>query len=433
MAVATLARRHRLRAGTWHPSRMWASYTQDLNAAAIWAGITTFIWYAVGLLPVQIAVTSHFGLTTPQISSWIFIIWFSGSLASIALSLIYRQPIPITSSIPGLLFLGTVANRFSFPELMGANLMAGVVIMALGVLGVGGRVLAWLPMPIAMGMLAGSILADVSNMVQATVADSLVAGATVVGYVVGRVVRQPRVPPIALALVAGAVVSVVSHSLAPGSIDWQLPSLVSAEMVFTPSAFMAVSIPLVVLSMGLGNVQGLGFLAAQGYRVPVSATTVMLGFNSVVNALLGGHVAIVSRSGMPIMAGSEAGPQHGRYWANLISAGLCLSIALAAGPVASLLAILPRAFIVALMGLAILPSFQNALERAFGDNLRFGAMIAMVVAATPFTLLGVTSAFWSLVAALGVSYLMERDELVAFWGSFTNGVRGHHPGRSHPQ
>jgi benzoate membrane transport protein len=112
---------------------------------------------------------------------------------------------------------------------------------------------------------------------------------------------------------------------------------------------------------------------------------------------------------------------------------LCLTIALAAGPVVSLLGILPRAYIVALMGLAILPSFQNALERAFGNNRRFGAMIAMVVAATPFTFLGVTSAFWALVAALGVSYLMERDELVAFWGSFTNGVRSHHPRRPHPQ
>jgi benzoate membrane transport protein len=91
------------------------------------------------------------------------------------------------------------------------------------------------------------------------------------------------------------------------------------------------------------------------------------------------------------------------------------------------LGILPRAYIVALTGLAILPSFQSALERPFGDNLRFGAMIAMVVAATPFTFLGVTSAFWALVAALGASYLVERNELVAFWGSFDNGVGGHHP------
>lgn len=94
--------------------------------------------------------------------------------------------------------------------------------------------------------------------------------------------------------------------------------------------------------MGLCNVQGLGFLLAQGYRVPVNATTFVLGFTSVVNAAFGGHAAIVSRNGMPmVMAGPEAGPLGGRYWANLISAGLSLLIALAAGPVASLLGILP--------------------------------------------------------------------------------------------
>jgi predicted benzoate:H+ symporter BenE len=60
--------------------------------------------------------------------------------------------------------------------------------------------------------------------------------------------------------------------------------------------------------MGLGNVQGLGFLTAQGYRVPVNRVTMMLGVNSIVNAMFGGHAAIISRNGMPILAGSEAGP-----------------------------------------------------------------------------------------------------------------------------
>src|SRR5689334_7333693 len=80
------------------------SYLDELNAPAAWAGLTTFIWYAVGLVPVQIAVTGQFGLAPDQVSSWIFIIWFTGSVSSIALSLAYRQPIPITSSIPGLIF-----------------------------------------------------------------------------------------------------------------------------------------------------------------------------------------------------------------------------------------------------------------------------------------------------------------------------------------
>src|ERR671933_815458 len=129
--------------------------THWTNAVATWAGLTTFIWYAVGLVPVQIAVTSQFGLSAEQVSSWIFIIWFTGSVASIGLSLVYRQPIPITSSIPALIFLGTVADRFTFPELVGANIMAGALIVLFGVTGIGARILKWLPTPLAMGMLAG--------------------------------------------------------------------------------------------------------------------------------------------------------------------------------------------------------------------------------------------------------------------------------------
>src|SRR5262249_697824 len=62
--------------------------------AAFWAGITGFVWYAFGTVPLHIAVSGQLGLTTAQSSSWMFIVWFSGALASIALSLCYRQPPP---------------------------------------------------------------------------------------------------------------------------------------------------------------------------------------------------------------------------------------------------------------------------------------------------------------------------------------------------
>lgn len=398
--------------GIWQPCR---SMLREFNAPAGWAGLTTFIWYAVGLVPVQIAITGEFGLNAEQVSSWIFIIWFTGAISSIALSVKYRQPIPITSSIPGLIFLGTLSTHFTFGELMGANLMAGLVIAGLGVLGVGGRLLAWLPMPLAMGMLGGSILADVTRVVISTSEDVAVAGATVVGYFVGRALQHPRVPPISVALLSGGIAVLLSRHFSPAPVVWAPPTLVMPGLEFSLAAFVAVSLPLVILSMGLGNVQGLGFLVGQGYRVPVNQVTVVLGINSIVNALFGGHAAIVSRNGMPIMASSEAGPVSGRYWANIVSAALCLLIALAAGPVASLLGVLPRAYIVALAGLAILPSFQNALEKAVGGGLRFGAVIAFVVAATPLSFLGITSAFWALLAGVAASAMAEWGELVVHW------------------
>ena len=96
-------------------------------------------------------------------------------------------------------------------------------------------------------------------------------------------------------------------------------------MHFSLSSFLAISLPLIVLSIGLGNVQGLGYLTEQGYKVPADRVTLVLGLNTIVNAIFGGHTAQVSRNGIPIMASPEAGPMHGRYWASLLVAPACWS------------------------------------------------------------------------------------------------------------
>src|SRR5439155_9342305 len=152
-----------------------------------------------------------------------------------------------------------------------------------------------------------------------------------------------------------------------------------------------------------------------GYRVRADRVTLVLGLHSVVNAIFGGHTAQVSRNGIPIMASPEAGPIQSRYWASLLASAGMILIALAAAPVTSLLGILPHSYVVALAGLAILPSFQDALERAFGSTLRFSAVVAFLVAATPFSILGITSAFWALVAGLGAPLLTDRAQLLIHW------------------
>jgi benzoate membrane transport protein len=387
----------------------------DLNSAAAWAGLTTFLWYAVGMVPVQIAVIGQFGLDHAQTSSWMFIIWATGALSSVVLSLAYRQPLATTSSLSALIFLGTLSGRFSFAEVAGANLMAGLLVVVLAMVGVGRRLLVWLPMPLAMAMLAGSVMADVLNIVNTSVADVAVAGTTVAGYVLGRALRNPRVPPLSLALIAGAAAVLFMHTASPAPVEWTLPTVAVPQMSFSVNSFLAISLPLIVLSIGLGNVQGLGYLTEQGYKVPADRVTLVLGLNSVVNAIFGGHTAQVSRNGIPIMASPEAGPMHGRYWASLLASSAMLLIALAAAPVTSLLGILPHSYVITLAGLAILPSFQDAIERAFGGTLRFGALVAFLIAATPFSIFGITSAFWALVGGLLAALITDREQLLSHW------------------
>jgi benzoate membrane transport protein len=390
-------------------------YLSDFNAAALWAGITAFVWYAFGAVPLHIAVSGQLGLSTAQTSSWIFIVWFSGALASIWLSLQYRQPIPITWTLPGLVYLGTLAERFSFAEIVGANLVAGVLLLVLGLLGFGGRIMRWLPLPIIMGMFGGSILAYVMRMVTATVEDVAVAGTAVACYLLGRLIANPRVPPVGLAVVGGGIAVALAGTVGAKAVEWTMPVFAVAEMSFSLSAVIAISLPMVVLAMGLGNVQGLGFLLAQGYRAPVNTISSVVGVTSIVNAVLGGHPATVARTGVAIVASSEAGPASRRYWASVIAAALTIVLAWAATPVASLLNVLPQSYIYAVAGLAILASFQDALEKSFGGKLRFGALVGFAVAATPFAILGITSAFWAIIAGVLASVLVERKQLLEVW------------------
>jgi benzoate membrane transport protein len=386
----------------------------DFNTSAIWAGVTAFVWYAFGAVPLHIAVSQQLHLSAAQTSSWIFIIWFTGAISSVVLSIYYRQPLPITWTIPGLIYLGTLADRFSYAELVGANLVAGVLIVVLGSLGVGARIMKWLPLPIVMGMFAGSILGYVTRLVSATVEDIIVAGSAVAAYLIGRLIANPRVPPVGLAVIAGGIAVYAAERFTPASIAWSWPVVAVPEVSFSLPAVLAVSLPMLVLAMGLGNVQGLGFLLAQGYRVPVNGTTVALGVNSIINALFGGHPAIVARTGVAILASPEAGPLAGRYWANLIAATLTLVLAFAATPVASLLGILPKSYVFVLAGLAIISSFQDAVTKAFTEHLRFGAVVAFAVAATPFAFVGITSAFWAVVAGLVASLLVERGQILQY-------------------
>ena len=387
----------------------------DVNAATLWAGLTAFVWYAFGAVPLHIAVAGQLGLSSDQSSSWIFIIWTSGAVSSIALSLYFRLPIPITWSIPGLIYLGTLAGEFTFSEIVAANLIAGIIILILGLLGVGGRIMKWLPLSIVMGMFAGSIFGYVTRLVSVTVEDVAVAGPTVAGYLLGRYVGDPRLPPVGLAVVFGAVAILIGGQATPEAMSWSLPTIAIPDMEFSASAIAAISLPMVVLALGLGNVQGLGFLLGQGYKVPVNQISIVVGVNSVINSVLGGHPATVARTGVAILAGPDAGPETQRYWGALVAAALTMIITLAAGLVIPILAVLPASYVFALAGLAIFASLQDAFEKAFGSTLRFGALVAFAVAATQFSFVGITSALWAVVAGLAASLIAEQDQLLAHW------------------
>lgn len=394
---------------------MLIGYLRDVNPAAMSAGVASFMLYVFLGLPVQLAVLQDLGLTDSEATSWAVITWLTTGAVSLGVTLYLRQPLSITMSIPSIVYLGTLGTQYSFPELAGANLMAAALILVLGVLGVGARMLRWFPLPLVMAMFAGTIIGFVIRLVDASVSDAGLILPIVGAFLLGHAIGNPRLPPVGLAVATGVLMLTLTQQWGAPDATATLPQLAVPTFKFTVAAFIEVAIPLVLLTVAIGNTQGIGYLQAQGYQVRANFVTIVSGLNSLVNAVFGGSPAGVGRSGIAVMASPEAGPRHARYWACVVPSVLSIGVAFLVGPVIAVVESLPGTFIAAIAGLAILSALQGALAQAFRGNLQFGATIAFAVAMTPFSYLGLGAPFWAIVAGLAASFAAERRTLLEYW------------------
>jgi benzoate membrane transport protein len=77
----------------------------------------------------------------------------------------------------------------------------------------------------------------------------------------------------------------------------------------------------------------------------------------------------------------------------------------------------PKAFIMALAGLAMLRVLQAAFVASFKDRFTLGALVAFLVTVADLGLLNIGAAFWGLLAGLAVSALLERRDFQDAAGS----------------
>jgi benzoate membrane transport protein len=371
--------------------------------------------YLAAGLPVQAAALRELGVSADQASAWFFITWLTTGAVSIGTAFYFKQPVSINLSIPALVLMVAIAGDFTLPQLLAANLTAGVLATALGVTGISGRLVRCVPTPIVMGMFAGTMLGLVSKLVSASFTDFVVVGPAVGGYLAGRALGGPRTLPLALAALCGAIAVLVTGQATLVPVEWQFPHVSRPALDFTVSGFIAITLPIVLLTAGTTNVQSIGFLQTQGYRVRANVLAVIAGLTSVVNSLFGGHAAAVGGTSIAVAAGPAAGPARNRYRAILVAGVPTLAVAVAAVPVIAAVGTLPLAFLVALAGLAVLTPFQVVFHSAFGGELRFGALVAFLVTVTGSSFAGIPPAAWALLAGVLTSLATERSELASCW------------------
>jgi len=375
-------------------------------------GVVATIFGCSGPALIVIGAAEAGHLTNGQTVAWLFSIYVLGGLISLLLALYYKQPINGAYSIPGAALIAGSLATIPFSEAVGAFILAGVLVLVLGVTGLIGRVMRWLPMPIVMAMIAGAMIRFATGTVTALNTAPLIAGAAILAFFVSMRVSR-TIPPVLAALVASLIVAFATGAVGGGAANIAFAAPEFTMPAFSIDAFFAIAVPLALLVIGAENAQATGVLLAEGYRPPVNAMTIISGFGGIAAGALGGHNANVAGPMTAICSSDQAGEdKDGRYAATVVNGVLFAFFGLIAGAAVPIVLSLPSALIASVSGLAMIGVLLSACQNAFGKSLgnQTGAFVALAVAMSNVTLLGISAPFWSLVAGVLISALVDTEK-----------------------
>ena len=191
-----------------------ASFWRDLSLMHVANGLVGFLFAASGPLAIVLAAGTKGGLSEADLASWVFGSLFVNGMVSIIFCLRYRQPLVFFWTIPGTVLIAPALSHLSFAEVIGAYVVTGLLMTALGLAGWVQRAMQAIPMPVVMGMVAGVFLAFGLDWVRAFQTDLAIAVAMTATYFAVSAVPAlaTRLPPLIVTLAVGA-----AHDLAFGN------------------------------------------------------------------------------------------------------------------------------------------------------------------------------------------------------------------------
>lgn len=324
-------------------------------------------------------------------------------VCAIILSVRARMPISIAWSTPGAAFLATAGPLDGgFPVAVGAFLVAAALIVAAGLFKPLSRAVSAIPPALANAMLAGVLIGLCFAPVKAIAFNPWFGLPIVIAYFLGGAVN--RLAAIPCALVAFVLVIAFGIDMPEGALAsvWQaiVPAPVLVVPQFTLAGLVSVALPLFIITMASQNIPGITVLRVNGYEPVPGPLFTMTGIFSLLSAPFGGHAVNLAAITAAMCAGEDAHRDPARrYWAAIVAGIGYVVIGLAAGAVTAFVALSPTILIEAVGGLALITAFSGSAMAAFKEpETREAAAVTFLVTASGISFVGISGAFWGLLA-----------------------------------
>lgn len=385
-----------LPASTVQPLRPLA----DSSPSAVVAGFIAMMTGYTSSLVLMFQAGQAAGLTTAQISSWIWALSIGMAVCSIGLSLRYRTPITVAWSTPGAALLITSLGHVSYGEAIGAYITCAVLVIICGLTGSFERLVKRLPGSLAAALLAGILFKIGSEIfVAAQHRTGLVLAMLFTYLLVKR--AQPRYAVLA-ALLVGTALAGGMGLLNFSEFHLQVAVPVWTTPSFSLGATISIGIPLFVVAMTSQNMPGIAVLRADGYNVPASPLISVTGIASLLLAPFGSHGINLAAISAAICTGPHAHEDHGKRYTAAMWCGVFYGFAgIFGATLAALFAALPKELVLSIAALALFGSIINGLTNAMAEpKEREAALITFMVTASGLSLFSIGSAFWGIVAGV---------------------------------
>lgn len=337
------------------------------------------------------------GATQAQAASGLAVVTLTMGLGCIVLSLIHRIPVTIAWSTPGAALLaGATVPAAGWAGAIGAFVVAGVLYLLTAVIKPLGAWVARIPNAVASAMLAGVLLPLCIVPFRALVDDPrAIAPVLVTWLLLLRLARRWAVPGALLA--AAVVIAIAGEPLADGSL---LPALTWTAPAFDWRTAVAIGVPLYLVTMTGQNLPGVAVVDSFGYRTPLRSALGWSGVSTVATAPAGGFSINLAAITAALAAGPEAGEDRDRRWIASVTCGVVyVLLAPLSVLVTRISAVAPDGIIATVAGVALIGTFASSAASALSDEShREAGAVTFLVAASGLTILGISPAFWALVA-----------------------------------
>ncbi len=385
-----------------------AGILDDFSAQTFAAGfLSAFVGFA-GSFAIVVQGLTAAGANPAETASGLMALSISMGLCGILLSLKSRLPISVAWSTPGAALLATTgAPEGGFAAAVGAFLLTGVLIVIAGLWKPLGRWVSAIPTSIASAMLAGVLLVFCLAPIKAVGQDPWLSLPVIVAWAL--MFRFNKLYAVPAALLVTIIMIVASGQGTPeGNLSY-LPAPVLLMPVFDLKALIGIGLPLFLVTMASQNIPGMAVLNANGYSPAPGSLFTTTGIFTVLTAPFGGHAVNLAALTAAMCAGEDSHPDPAkRYWAAIVAGGGYIIYGLLAGAVTALIAASPSYLIDAVAGLALMATFGAALTGAVsGTEAREPAVITFIVTASGLSFFGIGSAFWGLLAGVGMYAILH--------------------------